>query len=88
MDYLEIPGSDKKIYPGDKIQLNRFADDVWIVCYGWYAWGNNREVCGWYLSKVQCNCNCKREVKPLNRTDLIDIFLIEVNGGESDAGSI
>ena len=67
--------SDNKtfIQPGDIIKLSRFDDTFWQVQNGWYAWGGNRPVCGWYVvSKDDC-----KVIKPLQLPDLDDIILIE-----------
>ena len=55
-----------------KVKLHRFDNRFWIVNYGWFDFDGNREICGWYLSDIQTG-----EVKPLLRTDLDDIYVIE-----------
>lgn len=70
---LEIPNTRRYLVPGNKVKLGRFEATVWEVLYGWYAWGGNRPVCGWYLQEV---CNPIR-VKPLQLPDLDDIYFIE-----------
>lgn len=79
---LKIPDSDIVLKEGDKIKLGRFDRknwevNSWLVNYGWYSWGGNRPVCGWYLS----NTHDLSIVKPLQLTDLDDIYLIEDEGG-------
>ena len=70
--HLDIPGSHSKLCPGDKIKLSRFETDMWIVMYGWYGYGGNREVCGWYL----LSCDDPSKIKPLSKPDMYDIVLI------------
>ena len=70
---LEIPEFDITLTPGCRVKLGRFATEIWIVAYGWYAWGGNREVCGWYL----VNKFFPKDIKPLQKTDLDDIYLVE-----------
>lgn len=70
---LEIPGTRHCIRPGCKVKLGRFQPDTWIILHGWYTWGGNRPFCGWYLTNLSDPSN----VKPLQETDLCDIYLIE-----------
>lgn len=69
---LDIPECDIKLVPGMKIKLGRFQYASWIVGYGWYAWGENRPVFGWYLTNEYT-----KEIKPLYYTDLSDIYVVE-----------
>lgn len=71
---LPVPELNMELHPGNCIRLGRFARVAWIVCYGWYAWGGNREVCGWYLKDAKD----PKSIKPLQRPDLIDIYLVDV----------
>ena len=61
-----------RIEKGSKVKLGRFQLDMWMVDHGWYSWGGNRPVCGWYLTNIETS-----EVKPLQQTDLDDIYIIE-----------
>ena len=70
---LYIPNGDFYITVGNKIKLGRFDSDYWEVCFGWYSFGGNRPVCGWYLVKLPD----KDIVKPIQLPDLSDIYLIE-----------
>lgn len=70
---LEIPGRKTYIYPGCTVKLHRFESETWIVCFGWFSFGGNRPMCGWYLSK-----DCGATVKPLQLPDLDDIYLVEM----------
>ena len=69
---LEIPEFHITLFNGSKVKLGRFDSTLWLVSFGWYSWGGNREVCGWYLT----NCADPRDVKPLQKTDLDDIYLV------------
>lgn len=69
---LEIPDCCICLTPGCKVKLGRFDSDIWVVGYGWYEWGGNRPVCGWYLTNAR-----SPEIKPLQRPDLDDIYIIE-----------
>ena len=71
---LEIPEFHITLFNGSKVKLGRFDSTLWLVSFGWYSWGGNREVCGWYLT----NCADPRDVKPLQKTDLDDIYLVEI----------
>lgn len=68
---LEMPGSACMLYPGNRIKLGRFETTEWVVNYGWYSFGGNRPVCGWYLTADN------HELKPLQLPDLDDIYFIE-----------
>jgi hypothetical protein len=70
---LEIPEFNITLTPGCRVKLGRFDIITWILSYGWYSWGGNREVCGWYLTNIKD----VSDLKPLYRTDLDDIYLIE-----------
>ena len=70
--YLQLPNRETCIYPGNIVRLGRFQSVPWTVKFGWYTWGGNRPVCGWYLLQVDTN-----QVKPLYQTDLEDMYLIE-----------
>ena len=68
---LEVPNANISIVPGNKVQLGRFNAKVWIVRFGWYNFGGNRSVCGWYLE-----AESGEEVKPIFKIDLDDIYII------------
>lgn len=71
---LEVPNANTTISPGNKIQIGRFDTQVWIVCFGWYAFGGNRAVCGWYLESEDTH-----DIKPIFKIDLDDIYIIATN---------
>jgi hypothetical protein len=76
MEKIMIPNTQTAIYPGDTIKLNRFDDEEWVVGCGWYSCNGNRPTNGWYLtSKALAG-----KIKPLNQSDLNDIYLIEPCG--------
>lgn len=70
-NYVELPNNSGRLTIGSKVRLSRFSQDVWVVSYGWYAWGNNRRTLGWYFF------NTSGQIKPLQETDLYDIYCIE-----------
>ena len=74
MSFMElvIPEYDITIHPGDIIKIGRFDRISWLVGYGWYSWGGNRPVCGWFVTN-----ELTKEVKPLYYTDLEDTYLVE-----------
>ena len=69
---IEIPGTCFRITPGCTVKLGRFELSTWTVNHGWYSFGGNRNFCGWYLSD-----DLSGTIKPLQDTDLDDIYLIE-----------
>lgn len=79
--YIQIPNADCVIRPGNVVKLGRFDNTRWVVGYGWYSWGGNRPVCGWYLAEMTDKCHkhdkIAKEVKPLQLPDLDDIYVIE-----------
>lgn len=80
--YIEIPGSDIKLYPGYKIKLNRFDSDIWTVHYGWYDFSGNRPIMGWYLTD-DSDCN---SVKPIQKIDLYDIYVVDTSDHGDTSG--
>ena len=68
---LEVPNANLAISPGNRIQIGRFSTKVWIVRFGWYSFGGNRSVCGWYLQSESSD-----EIKPIFKIDLDDIYII------------
>ena len=70
---LECPEQHLSIIAGSVVRLGRFESIQWMVAYGWYTWGGNRPVCGWYLMQT----DAPSTIKPLQATDLDDIYIIE-----------
>lgn len=68
---LEVPNANTTISPGNKIRLGRFSAQVWVVRFGWYSFGGNRSVCGWYLESESSD-----DIKPIFQIDLDDIYII------------
>ena len=68
---LFVPNANTTISPGYKIQIGRFDAQVWIVRFGWYSFGGNRSVCGWYLESES-----SQDIKPIFKIDLDDIYII------------
>ena len=74
-EYLKFMLHGHEIYlkPGDIVKLDRFELTRWKVDYGWYSWGGNRPVCGWYLTDV----SRPTTIKPLQLPDLDDIYVVQ-----------
>lgn len=70
--FLNIPNSQEVIRPGNLVKLGRFSNETWEVCFGWYEFGGNRPVCGWYLTK-----DGGLTVKPIQLPDLDDIYSVQ-----------
>lgn len=70
---LKIPNTKVTLHEKDKVKLGRFDTVMWRVMHGWYSWGGNRPVCGWYLINIEN----PKDVKPLQLTDLDDIYILE-----------
>lgn len=70
---LQIPGTQEYIRPGCRIRLGRFSTTTWMVAHDWYSWGGNRPVFGYFL----VNTEDSTQIKPLQLTDLQDIYLVE-----------
>lgn len=70
---LHSPYSSLCLHPGQQVKLHRFTDDEWIVGYGWFSFGGNRPMCGWFLSK-----DAGMTVKPLQLVDLDDIYIVKI----------
>lgn len=71
---LILPDNEKYLVPGNIVVLGRFSTTKWKVGYGWYSFSGNREVCGWYLSRV----DDESIVKPIEKTDLYDIYFLQL----------
>lgn len=78
---LIIPGTNQVIRPGYKIKLGRFENTVWTVGFGWYSTGGNRPCCGWYLTSEY-----DKVTKPLQITDLDDVYLVDMCPCDPDFG--
>lgn len=70
--YLEIPNSTCQIPENSVVRLNRFNSEEWRLLHGWYTWGGNRPVCGWYVVSL----TDPNRVKPIQLPDLYDIYMI------------
>ena len=74
-EFVEFPDhSGRKLFPGDKVRLGRFDKEIWVVGYNWYNCDGNRPTLGWYLTSIN---TASPKIKPLQLTDLDDIYLIE-----------
>jgi hypothetical protein len=76
MEKLMIPNTHNAIYPGDTVKINRFDDEEWVVGCGWYSCNGNKPTNGWYLTSKEL----AGKIKPLNQSDLNDIYLIKPCG--------
>lgn len=68
---LPIPYSDEVLKPGDRVRLGLFEEKEWKVKFGWYSFGGNRPVCGWFLESDN-----GLSVKPIQLPDLSDIYVV------------
>lgn len=69
---LQIPGTRECIYPGCKIRIGRFSSTTWLVGFGWFSFDDNRPFYGMYLTDLNSG-----KVKPLLKTDLDDVYMID-----------
>lgn len=69
---LNIPNTREYLYAGDIVRLGRFSSKEWKVNFGWYSFGGNRSVCGWYLESDE-----GLTIKPIQLPDLDDIYVIK-----------
>lgn len=69
---IQVPNTDIVLHPGDNVMLGRFDTKIWMLNHGWYSWGGNRPMCGWYLIDTQDSTN----IKPLLEPDLLDIHSV------------
>jgi len=70
---IDIPELGITLPDGCRVKLGRFDSAVWVLSHGWFTWGGNRPFCGWYLTNIENPA----EVKPLQKPDLDDIYLVE-----------
>lgn len=71
--YVDNEGVTQVLIPGAHIRLGRFESEEWILGFGWYSWGGNRPVCGWYMF----NTKNPSDIRPLQLPDLEDIYYVE-----------
>ena len=70
---LKVPNLQISLHPGDVVKLHRFSNERWKVNCGWFSYGGNKPMNGWYLASLkQAN-----RIKPLNLSDLDDIYLVD-----------
>ncbi len=70
---LWSPKSALCLRPGYRVRLHRFESEEWVVGYGWFSFGGNRPMCGWFLTK-----DAGLTVKPLQLPDLDDIYIVKM----------
>lgn len=73
--YIIIPGTDRRIYDGTIVILNRLPNLKWILHNGPYTY-NGRRQRGWYFSSIPSDTTM-----PVYNEDLVN--LIVVDGSES-----
>ena len=78
---LIIPGTNQVLRPGYRIKLGRFENTIWVVGFGWYSNCGNRPSCGWYLTS-----EFDKITKPLQLSDLDDVYLVDMCYVENDFG--
>lgn len=76
---IEVKPLGIELRPGDMVQLGRFASERWRVGFGWFSFGGNRRICGWYVQSE----DDATKVKPVQETDLMDIYLVGRSGASS-----
>lgn len=76
---IQLPQADITLHCGDLIYLGEYGNIPWVLEYGWYEYGGNRETCGWYIVP-QCLPDSMTshvtfpKLRPLFKSDLCDIF--------------
>lgn len=70
MRYINIPNSNKRIYIGSVVVLERFPDIKWILKSGWYMY-ENKKYCDWYFYSIS-----EHITLPVDSNDLINIKII------------
>ena len=70
-EFIIIPGTNRKIYDGTVVILNRLPNLKWIVHYGFYSY-NGRSKKGWYLSSIP-SCS----VMPVFNEDLVAMRVVD-----------
>lgn len=70
-EFIIIPGTNRKIYEGTVVVLNRLPNLKWIVHYGFYSY-NGKSRKGWYFSSIP-SCS----VMPVFNEDLVALRVID-----------
>lgn len=70
-EYIIIPGTNRKVYDGTVVILNRLPNLKWIIHYGFYSY-NGRSKKGWYLSSIP-SCS----TMPVFNEDLIAMRIVD-----------
>lgn len=74
MDYLVLPGTGQKVYPGDVVVLHRFPEIKWVVKHEYYTL-NGQQYRGWYFLSIPT-----KNILPLTEEDLYGITVISGQG--------
>ena len=70
---LQVPNSQIALHPGDIVKLHRFDDERWEVGCGWFSFGGNNPMNGWYFTSK----SRENTTKPIHLRDLDDIYVLE-----------
>ena len=71
-EVLKVPDLGIELRHGDIIRLGQFKTREWKVGFGWYKFGGNREISGWYITST----DAEQEVRPIQKVDLLDIVMV------------
>lgn len=74
MNYIVVPGTGEKVYPGTIVALYRFPGVKWVVKNDWYTY-NGKQYQGWYFSQIPT-----RTILPCTGEDLQGLVVISGGG--------
>ena len=70
MNYIQVPNSDRRLYPGSVVTISRFPRTQWVLNIGWYAF-EGKQYNGWYLCSIPAET-----ILPVNESDLKHITIL------------
>lgn len=70
-EYIVIPGTNRKVYEGSIVVLNRLPNLKWILHYGPYFYEGLRKK-GWYFSSIPADTTM-----PVFQEDLVNMVVID-----------
>lgn len=70
MGYIDVPNSNKRLYIGSIVVLDRLPDVKWIVKNGWYIYENVRYN-GWYFCSIPADT-----ILPVEESDLVNLTIV------------
>lgn len=70
-EYIIIPGTNRKVYEGTVVQLNRLPNLKWILHNGPYYYNGRRQK-GWYFSAIPSDTTM-----PVFNEDLVDMVILD-----------